>query len=170
MKFFMMIFPVLGMLFAGCRNSSKMAPAVSGFDAERYCGTWYEIARLPNWFQRGMYHASAEYTAMNDGSIKVVNRAIDAEGKLRSVTGTAKTVSSTGQGELKVSFFKPFWSAYRVIYLTPDYSIAAVCGKSPDYLWILARNKRVSPEELSPVIEFLKQRGFAVENLLFLGE
>ena len=168
MKFFMMIFPVLGMLFAGCRNSSKMASAVSGFDAERYCGTWYEIARLPNWFQRGMYHASAEYTAMNDGSIKVVNRAIDAEGKLRSVTGTAKTVSSTGQGELKVSFFKPFWSAYRVIYLTPDYSIAAVCGKSPDYLWILARRQELSPAELAPVIGFLKQRGFAVEKLLFV--
>ena len=168
MKFFMMIFPVLGMLFAGCRNSSKMAPAVSGFDAERYCGTWYEIARLPNWFQRGMYHASAEYTGMENRTIKVVNRAFDAAGKVKSVTGTARVVSSEGKGELEVVFFKPFRSAYRVIYLTPDYSVAAVCGKSPDYLWILARNKRVSPEELSPVIEFLKQRGFAVEKLLFM--
>jgi apolipoprotein D and lipocalin family protein len=165
MKFFMVIFPVLGMLFSGCRNSEKMALAVNDFDAARYCGIWYEIARLPNLFQRGMHHAFAEYTAMQDGSIKVVNRAFDAEGKLRSVTGIAKVVSPAGQGELKVSFFKPFWSAYRVIYLTPDYSIAAVCGKSPDLLWILARRKKLSPTELAPVVGFLKQRGFAVEKL-----
>ena len=87
MKFFMMICPVLGMLFSGCRTTFDMAAAVKDFDAERYCGVWYEIARLPNWFQSGMYHVSAEYTGTGDGRIRVVNQGLDASGQRRMVIG-----------------------------------------------------------------------------------
>ncbi len=169
MKFFMMICPVLGMLFSGCRTTFDMAAAVKDFDAERYCGVWYEIARLPNWFQSGMYHVSAEYTGTGDGRIRVVNQGLDASGQRRMVIGRARKASTAGDGELEVSFFKPFWNSYRVIYLNGDYTIAAVCGKSPDHLWILSRRKKLTRAELEEVISFLKQRGFAVEKLLYLG-
>ena len=37
--------------------------AIRPFDAERYLGKWYEIARFDLRFERGLTHTSAEYSA-----------------------------------------------------------------------------------------------------------
>lgn len=169
MNFFIVMFLLAGILFAGCRSSSERVPAVSGFDAARYCGKWYEIARLPNWFQRGITNASAEYTLLKNGEIRVVNRGVTASGKEKRVTGTARLVPARGDGELEVSFQKPFRGRYRVIWLNKDYTIAVVCGGNMDHLWILAREKTIPPAVREKIVDFLKQSGFAVEKLLFSG-
>lgn len=62
------------LLFGGCTGqSSREIPAVRGFDAERYMGKWYEYARLPNWFERGMSEVTAEYSMGSSGVITVKN-------------------------------------------------------------------------------------------------
>ncbi|EGH1318850.1 hypothetical protein ID517_003722, partial [Escherichia coli] len=32
----------------------KGVQSITNFDANRYLGKWYEIARLENWFERGL--------------------------------------------------------------------------------------------------------------------
>ena len=53
-----------GLLLTGCQSSqsTETIPAVRSFQLERYLGTWYEIARLPHKFERGMTDVSAVYT------------------------------------------------------------------------------------------------------------
>ena len=54
-------------------NASRSLHAVENFDVARYMGSWYEIARLPQWFERNMNAVKAV-----DGCLDAVGRAVDA--------------------------------------------------------------------------------------------
>ena len=54
--------------------SQKLPSVVSSVDLLRYQGTWYEIARLPNYFERKLKCISATYTLRDDGKITVLNK------------------------------------------------------------------------------------------------
>ncbi len=153
---------------AGCRGAASTAdiPAVTGFEAERYMGRWYEIARLPHRFERGMDQVTADYSLAGDGRITVVNSGVKA-GEPRRIQGVARFTGAPGCGELEVSFFRPFWGDYRIIRLEPDYSAAVVTSGTRDYLWILSRTPELEPEQLRSYINDAKALGFAVDRLEF---
>ena len=127
------LLPVL--LLSGCA-SDRSIPAVEGLNLKQYMGTWYEIARLPNRFERGMSGVSADYSLLPGGEVKVVNRGTKNDHK-KSITGVARTRSKSGSGELEVSFFKPFFNSYRIIKLGPDYRYSIVMGRNRQMLWVL---------------------------------
>ena len=154
---------------AGCFGSSAPSTAdlaaVKNFDPARYCGVWYEAARLPHSFERGMTEVSARYTPKPDGTIEVVNRGI-RDGEAREIRGVARTVrGKEGTGELEVSFFRPFYGKYRVIRLAPDYSAAMVTSGRRNYLWILSRARRLDPAVLAEWVKTAAELGFEVSKL-----
>ena len=159
---------LIGLLFtiAGCvKNNSMDIPAVTGFAPEKYLGKWYEYARLPNSFETGLSDCYAVYSPRKDGNISVLNCG-RKNGKLHCVNAVAKSVIP-GTGELEVSFFRPFYSRYRIIKITPDYSLAAVTGSSRNYLWILSRTKKPDTNSLREFMDFLKQNRYPVEKLIY---
>ena len=165
MKFFYLLIAVSAAMMCGCsRFDTRNIPAVKNFDLKRYCGNWYEIARLPNWFERGMTDVSANYTLLPDGMVKVRNRGV-RNGKVSTIDGKARFAGTPDCGELEVSFQWPFRGAYRVIALDKDYSTAVVCGKSKKYLWILSRKPQLPEAELIRIIEFLRHHSFNVSEL-----
>ena len=167
MKFFLLFLVAAILAGAGCGKQVIAAiPAVKEFDISRYCGKWYEIARLPNWFENGMTGVTAHYSLRPDGMVDVVNSGMK-NGKTRSISGVARMVCDPEVGELEVSFQWPFWSSYRIIQLENDYTMAVVCGKSYDCLWILARNPEISLADLNKILEYLRQRGFETARLEF---
>ena len=157
---------ILCLLLAGCRSaqSTEMIPAVRGFQLDRYLGTWYEIARLPHTFERGMTDVSAVYTLQDNGTVRVVN-AGTKDGKFRSIRGAAHFKGESSVGELRVSFFRPFYGDYRIIALSPDYSRAIVTSSTQDYLWILARDKKLPETELKQLLDQIRQWGFDTSKL-----
>ena len=158
------------MLLAGtssCASSTGKIPAVSGFEPEKYMGVWYEIARLTHRFERGLDQVQAEYALNPDGTIRVVNQGI-RNGEKRRIVGKAKLKDPQAKplkGELRVSFFGPFYSDYRIIELGDDYTYAAVTGGTMDYFWILSRKPVMAPEQLREILGRMKKHGFAVEKL-----
>ena len=159
-----MLMPLL-LAAVGCTSAASKIPAVTGFELEKYLGKWYEIARLPNWFEREMTDVSADYSRLPDGSLKVINRGIK-NGKSKSVTGKLRFAGKNDTGELEVSFFTPFYSSYRIIKLAPDYRYSVVTSDSPDYLWILARKPYLSVTDAAEILAFLKKYGFQVNKLV----
>ena len=151
-------------LIAGCAASTSEIKTVENFNPQRYMGTWYEIARLPHSFERGLDHVRAEYSLQPDGSIRVVNRGI-RDGKETSITGKAKLKDRSGKGELKVSFFGPFYGAYRIIELPSDYSYAVVTGARKNFLWILSRTSKMPEVQLHEILKRLKVLGFETEKM-----
>ena len=159
---------VLSTLFSGCASTSDI-PAVRNFELDRYLGNWYEIARLPHRFERGLDYVRAEYVRSPDGTVKVTNRGV-RDGEVREIVGRAKVKDPQAAppvGELRVSFFRPFYGDYRIIELDPEYRYAVVTGSSRDYLWILSRTPKLPESRLAELLGRLGKLGFAVDRLEF---
>ncbi len=137
-------------LTAGCAYGPPAGvTAVSSFDAQRYTGKWYEIARLDHGFERGLTDINATYRLLPDGSLEVTNRGYDPKEKTwQQAVGHARFLGDPRKGSLKVSFFGPFYGGYHVVALDrKGYDWALVMGPDRDYFWILARDKQL-PEPL----------------------
>ena len=141
---------------------------VSSVVLGRYAGKWYEIARLPNWFQRDCASdTTATYTLRPDGKITVVNECRKGDGRPKSATGTAGMASAAGPNtKLKVSFFWPFSGNYWIIDLDPDYRWAVVGEPGRDYLWILSREPRLDESLYQQILDRVKQQGYDTGRLI----
>lgn len=140
---------------------------VTGFEPERYMGTWYEIARLDHRFERGLSRVSAEYALNDDGTVAVLNSGYDAaKDEWSSAEGKAKFRIDPSVGSLKVSFFGPFYGGYHIIDLDDDYQYALVAGQSRDYLWILARDPDLDEAIYDQLVEKAGSLDFPTQELI----
>jgi len=154
----------------GC--PAKDAPGtVDHVDIERYMGTWYEIAKFPVFFERGLVGVTAAYTLEDDGRIHVTNRGFKKsfEGKVSSIEGYAKIPDPENPGKLRIRF-KPFPARlfavdYWIVDLGEDYDYAVVSNPSRDVLWILSRAPSMDSALYDAIVECLAKRGFEVERL-----
>ena len=160
------ILPMLVALF-GCSTvpSTDDIPVVKGFDAARYMGTWHEIARLPKWFERDLDNVTATY-AFEDGTLKITNRGF-RDDKEKIATAVGHFAGPTDEGAFRISFFRPFYGDYRIIWLSSDYDLALVTGNNRSSLWILSRNAMVESDRLAVLIEHASILGFDVSKLEF---
>jgi apolipoprotein D and lipocalin family protein len=142
---------------------------VDHFQMERYAGKWYEIARLDHSFERGLTSVSAEYSLLEDGKVRVINRGYsETAERWKQREGKAKFADGPDQGFLKVSFFGPFYGAYAIIELDKqNYSYALVCGQDRSYLWILARSPNLDDDIKKRLIEKAASLGFDTGALIY---
>ena len=157
--------------------SGEISPApleaIASLDVPRYMGTWYEVAKYPNWFQkRCIANTSATYAVQSNGMLQVLNRCQKEDGSMSEALGAAKQVGDANSPKLEVRFapawlsFLPFvWGNYWVIDLDPQYQLAAVSEPSRKYLWILSRSKTVEPKAYEALLQRLKQQGFNLDAI-----
>ena len=144
--------------------------AVSDLDVERYMGTWHEIAKYPNWFQKNCVSSTyADYSLNPDGTVRVINRCRRDTGQMDEAIGQAHV---TGPGTLEVRFapvwlsWLPFvWGNYWVIDIDTDYQLVAVSEPNREYLWILSRTPMVDAESYQALLKRLQGMGFGLERL-----
>ena len=148
-------------------HSPKPLATVPNLDLERYSGRWYEIERLPNSFEKGLSCVQARYSLKADGTIGVENSGYGKDG-WEKVSGKALRKDPAKPGEIKVTFFWPFYGDYYVIDLDPDYHYALVGSPSRKYLWILAREPQLPEEQIQALKQKAEALGFdtaAMEGL-----
>lgn len=145
------------------------AVAVQPFDKNRYLGKWYEIARLPSKLEKHLKDLTETYSLNDDGTIEVVTTAYNIKKeKWTSLSGTIKFSGPEDAGMLKVSYLKPFYAAYNVLDIDPDYKYALVCSSGLDYLWILSRETAIPDNVRAQFLYTALSVGFATENLEWL--
>lgn len=166
----LVILPVL--LLSACAGNKVDAVPVSGFEADRYLGRWYEIARLDHVFERGLSNVSARYSNRRDGKIKVLNRGYhDGDGAFREATGKAKFAGDPSQGHLRVSFFGPFYGDYIIFGLDKTgYRYAYVSGGRDNYLWLLSRSPTVSPAVRRDFLKRAEALGYDTDSLIWVDQ
>jgi apolipoprotein D and lipocalin family protein len=153
--------------------AGSQVKAISEFDVSRYVGTWYEIAKLPNWFQRNCVQGTqARYKISGPTQIEVNNKCTTASGEEIQAIGLARPNGSGLPAQLEVRFAPEWtawlpmvWGAYWVLDLDTDYQLAAVGDPSKSYLWILSRTPLVSAERYEAVLKRLSLMGFDVTKL-----
>ena len=157
------------LLLQACSQLPENIEPVTDFDVNRYLGTWYEIARLDHSFERGLQQVTAEYSLRDDGGIKVVNRGFDTQKQeWDEATGKAYFVGDKNIGQLKVSFFGPFYGGYNIIALDEAYQYAMVCGPDRSYLWILARTPDLDQSIVDNLVKAAGGLGFATQELIYV--
>ena len=136
-------------------------------DLKQYAGKWYEIASLPQRFQKGCNGTTAEYTATDKGYVIVENRCNkdSLKGKQSYIKGKAFVVANSGNAKLKVQFFWPFRGKYWIIDLAEDYSYAVVGHPNKKYLWILCRTPTMQDSLYQEILARIKNKGFDISSI-----
>jgi apolipoprotein D and lipocalin family protein len=170
---------LLAALFlAGCANSSSelVEPkTVDHVDLKRYQGTWYELARLPMFFQRNCAQSEAHYVLKNDGNVGVTNRCRTLDGKWEQVIGTASPQVAGKTDKLWVVFGNWFSNLfpglakgdYWVLYLDDGYKTALVGNPNRKYLWVLSRTANVSDATKEDLLGKARQQGYDTTKLIW---
>ena len=146
---------------------------IASLDVPRYLGTWYEIAKFPNWFQKKCIgNTKAVYSLKDDGNLQVLNSCKTADGETSSAQGAAKQIGAKDSPKLEVRFapdwlsFLPIvWGDYWVIDLDSRYQAAAVSDPKRDYLWILSRTPQMDPKVYDDLLLRLQQQQFDTRKL-----
>ena len=160
---------VLSALAASARSgsSAELSPrVVEHLDLRRYAGRWYEIAHIPNRFQRKCAsNTTADYRLLPDGRIEVTNRCRTRQGKDEVAHGIARIASGGNPARLEVSFVRflgrqLFWGDYWVIGLGENYEWAIVGHPQRKYGWILARKPVLDEPTLRTIHARLIDQGY----------
>jgi len=162
MKTFGMLLILLGFGFASAGEEIKPLEVVPYVDLGRYIGTWYEIATIPQRFQKDCVGVTATYTLRDDGAIAVLNkcRKKTLDGELKEANGKAWVVDKKTNAKLKVRFFWPFKGDYWIIELDPDYQYAVVGHPGRQYLWILCRTPQMDEFLYQDLLQRIANKGY----------
>ena len=179
-----LIVPLLGLFVLGAvaaesqsakgTESAATAPStIAALDLPRYLGTWFEIAKYPNWFQRKcVSDTKATYSLQTDGRVRVVNRCVMENGQVNEAIGVARQIGDARSPKLEVrfapswlSFIPAVWGDYWVIDLDPEYQVVAISEPKREYLWILSRQPTLGPKTYQDLLARLEKNGFDVRKL-----
>jgi apolipoprotein D and lipocalin family protein len=136
-------------------------------------GTWFELAKFPNVFQRKcVSNTRAVYTLNVDNTVQVLNRCRIQDGSTIEALGQAKQIGNATSPVLKVRFAPEWlgwlplvWGDYWVIDLDDQYQLAAVSDAKREYLWVLSRSPKIDSTRYAALLQRLKQQGFDVDKL-----
>jgi lipocalin len=158
---------VLGCRASGALPGAKPLASVPNLDLERYLGTWYEIAKYPVSFEKGLVGVTAKYSMRDDGKVRVENAGYKGtfEGERKTAIGKAWVPDPEKPAELKVSFFWPFAAKYWVIAIDPEYRWSIVGEPGRRYLWILAREPVIDDALYGRLLERIRKLGYDPDRL-----
>ena len=163
--------PVYGQ--SNSQASDDSVKTIASLDVAKYLGTWYEIAKFPNWFQRKCAsNTKAVYSVRPDGNLKVLNSCKAADGELLDAEGTARQIGAKDSPRLEVrfapawlSFLPMVWGDYWVIDLDSQYQVAAVSDPRREYLWILSRTPQLDKKAYDDLLQRLQSQQFDTRKL-----
>lgn len=160
------ILVVIGVvLFKILRPTYPFLQTAANINLKKYAGVWYEIALIPNKFEKGCSCTKAEYTLMDD-YIKVKNSCYKSiENKFIEISGKAWPIDKSN-AKLKVQFYWPFRGNYWIIYVDENYQYAVVGDPSRKYLWFLARETKITKQAYKKLVFIARQRGFDTTKLV----
>lgn len=161
--------PFLSLCLFAAALAAPPLSTVQDFDRQAYLGRWHQIALYPNRFQAHCVgDTTADYRELPDGRLEVVNRCRTAQG-FDEAMGIARPHRAypANPAILEVRFapawlsLLPFvWGDYWVIATLGHYDAALVGSPDREYLWVLAREPRLSDADYAALVAIARREGF----------
>ena len=165
----------LGGLYLGAKaaQARKLPPLniVQNVDKERLMGNWYEIARIPNFFQGDDHVASMDrYYPKDNGEVEVHYayrlKTFDSPEKIMKAR-MYREQKDKPTGKFKIQFFWPITADYLIIDLDKDYRYMAIGYPDRSMLWIMSRDPEMDPREYSALLSRLQtEQAYDVSKLV----
>ena len=173
MNYFLVFFVIFFMQQSSAQVQLPPVTTVASVDLQQYLGTWYEIAAIPQFFEKNcVANTTAEYSLSQNELISVVNSCERSNGKINVVHGRAKVVDHVSNAKLKVTFVHFLgWQFllggdYWIFAIGDHYSYAVVGSPSRKYAWILSRTPKMTPNQLAEASQSLKNQGIDTCKLI----
>lgn len=151
----------------GVAQAADLQP-VPSLDVERYLGTWFQLASVPQPFSLECARDTRATYSLNDPTnVRVDNRCTTWTGGENRIIGNARVNDATTQAQLHVSFpGVPFQSTpdgptnYIVTFIADDYSWAFVGDPARLSGFVLSRTPAVSYEQWREIRSVVESRGY----------
>lgn len=156
-------------LYACSDESVRNVPELrtsANIDLARYMGTWYVIANVPYFAERGKVATRDVYKLDADGNVEttyVYRKAFDGTERNMGSLGVVQPHSSNARWIVRV-----WWlirADYLVLEVAPDYSWALIGQPNRKLAWVLARDPAMDETLYSLLIE--KFRGYGYDTARF---
>lgn len=166
-------FLLCGLIQSEANAQLPPVKTAASVDLKKYLGTWYEIAAIPQYFEKQCVgNTTAEYASTDSDQISIVNSCDTAEAKRSIATGRAMVVDKISNSKLKVTFMNFFgWlfllgGDYWILSVDENYSYAVVGAPDRDYAWILSRTPELSDEQIIKTKQILVDQGYDACKLI----
>ena len=116
---------------AGSRKPETPVPLASDVDIPRYMGSWFVIANIPTYPERGARNSVETYRLESDGTIDIDFRYRKGDGDQKQM-GSRGFVSADDKAIWGVQFVWPIKADYRISYVSPDYGQTIVARDKRD--------------------------------------
>jgi apolipoprotein D and lipocalin family protein len=166
--------PILLLIGVCALNSSTVlaqqgtVTAVPAVDLKRYSGRWFEIAKLPNKFQKQCYGNTTTTfnTKREDGEMEILNRCLQKNGMVDQLRGEAKVIDASSNAKMKISFPKFSSNSFWIVDLDQNYQYAVVTNPDREYLWILSRVPEMDDATYQQILRRIERMGFQPNKLI----
>jgi len=160
------LIPLTLIVISGCQTM-KPIHTVENVDLNRFMGDWYVIANIPTFIEKDAYNAIETYRLEDDGTVATTFRFNKGslDGPLKEYHPRGFIRDNESNAVWGMQFIWPFKSEYRVIFLSEDYSKTVIGRSKRDYVWIMARNPRISDEEYAAILDFLQEQGYDISEV-----
>jgi apolipoprotein D and lipocalin family protein len=164
-------FALLIMMILGfniwAKTEMKELKTVDKVDLNRYMGTWYEICRYPQIFEKNLVGVTATYSLMPNGKVRVINAGYKntLDGKRVQAKGKAKVADKVTNAKLKVTFFWPFYGDYWIIELGENYEYAVVGNPKRTGLWLLSRTPQMDDKLYNSLLQKIEGHGYDLSKI-----
>jgi len=153
--------------FMGSDKKMDKLKTVGYVDLNKFMGDWYVIANIPTFIEKGAVNAIESYELDSKGRVKTTFTF-----KKDSISGPLKTYNPTGfihdketNAEWRMQFLWPFKSPFLIIDLADDYSYTVIGIPSRKYVWIMARDHKMSDDLYNKIISFLEKVDYDINKI-----
>ena len=144
---------------------------ISSIEVDKYLGYWYQIYGAPTnvIFQGYGKCITAEYGALDDGNISVLNSQLNKKDELEQISGYAYYTNSSEPGKLSVHLDgtpvdAPYWIVKLGESINEEYQYSIVTSPSGISLWVLVRDVYTFLENYDQeVTQYLDNNGYKYE-------
>jgi apolipoprotein D and lipocalin family protein len=151
------------------------------FNPQMYAGAWYQIADIPQYYERGCGFESAVYTLLPD-KIKVTNTCYDSKGNvIATAVGSAVAPDHFYPASLRVSFPRSLTNVSPMASKRPtdmnvpgpnylvhwtDYNTAMVGSPTRNSIFLLSRHPKICPEKYKKFLRYAAEYGYDVNKIV----
>ena len=163
------LLPVTGLavVLSACASRGPEMKTVEYVDLERFMGSWYVIANIPNFLEKGAHNAVETYELDDDGSIKTTftfrKDSFDGEQKEFNLRGFVTDKTSNALWGMRIVW--PIKADYRIVYLDDDYSQTIIGRQKRDFVWIMARTPTISDADFDSLMKRSEALGYDISKI-----
>ena len=150
----------------GCSSHPPM-PTVESVDLERFMGDWYVIAHIPADIEKNAFNAIESYRLADDGTIETTytfnEGSFDGEAKEYNPKGFVRDRETNAKWGMQ--FVWPIKADYRIVYLDPEYRTTIIGRTKRDYVWVMAREKKIDEARYQSLVDRVGELGYDLTQL-----